>query len=109
MGLLCLQRSNADIWNAERSELLAANSRLHEERMELRSALEEERARFAEVTAMKDSLRPELARMRSELGQATGTRILSERSSVDACNVWRTRSGGGVQREYSQALAARGA
>ncbi len=66
------QRSNADVWQSERNDLLAANSRLHDERMELRAALEEERARFQEVATMKDSLRPELARMRTELGQTSG-------------------------------------
>jgi hypothetical protein len=66
------QRTTGEIWNAERAELMAANTRLHEERMELRSALEEERARVAEATAGKDSLRPELTRLRDELCRAEG-------------------------------------
>lgn len=67
---VCVQRVDSDIWQSERLELLAANGRLHEERMELRSLLDDERARSAGMESMKDVFRPEVNRMRSELANA---------------------------------------
>lgn len=59
-------------WQQDREELLHANNRLHEERLELRSILDSERQRLSDVVTSRDLTKPELVRLTSETASLKG-------------------------------------